>query len=245
MAAHISTVVANTRMFGILLVVKYVHLVSAIIAAFLLTFLLFGCVSTDLTYSLVYLMKMLFNADALSNSTHPSIPDITMKSNYLAMCVTLDSATECVSAHNLTSLYESSSVVLTDGTYSLSDIASNLSDVCNPRLLVSCIVLSLILVLFSTWLAIPLIPWKVAARRIAFGFGVILVLLWGLGAMLQHQTVLTAIAVLEVSSLGLISMKRGGRAEAMTWTAFLFLAVATIGLAFGCWRDMRAIKVTV
>lgn len=230
-------------MFGLSLVTKYLHLVSAIIAAFLLVFLLFGCVSLDLTYSLVYLLSMSFNDDSLSNSSSLSIPDITMKSSYLAMCVTLDSLTECVSAHNLTALYESSTVTLSEGSISLSDIASSLSGVCNPRLLVCCIILSLILILLLTWLLIPLVPWKVAVRRLAFFFGLLSVLLWGLGAMLQHQTVLTAIAVVKVSALGLVSIKRGGRAEAMTWAAFLFLAVATIGLAFGCWRDIRASRV--
>lgn len=217
-----------------LLATRYLNLVSVIIAAFLLSFLLVGCYSPSLTYSLVYLLKLLFNetADFWQNRT---LPEISLRAGYLAMCVNLDSAMECVAAHNLTALYSSSSIVLDEGTISLTDISSALSDVCNPRVLICCIIMSLALIVLILWLAIPLVPAKLFVRRVTLGLGVLTVLLWGLGAMLQHQTVLTTVKLVEVSSMGLITSSRGGRAEAMTWTAFLFLAVATIGIGFACW----------
>lgn len=232
-------------MFGLLFVTKYLNLVSVVIAAFLLSFLLVGCYSPDLTYSLVYLLKLLFSETAALVSQNLSLPDITLRAGYLAMCVSIDSAIDCVAVHNLSLLYSSSSIVLEEGTISLADVSSALSDVCNPRLLICCIIMSLALIVLILWLAIPLVPAKMFIRRVTLGLGVLTVLLWGLGAMLQHQTVLTTVKLVEISSMGLITSSRGGRAEAMTWTAFLFLAVATIGLVLGCWQESRTKDVSV
>lgn len=218
------------------LATRYLNLVSVIIAAFLLSFLLVGCYLPSLTYSLVYLLKLLFNETA-GFSQDQTLPDITLRAGYLAMCVNLDSTMECVAAHNLTALYSSSSVALEEGTISLTDVSSALSDVCNPRILICCIIMSLSLIVLILWLAIPLVPAKLFVRRVTLGLGVLTVLLWGLGAMLQHQTVLTTVKLVEVSSMGLITASRGGRAEAMTWTAFLFLSVATLGIGFSCWHS--------
>lgn len=230
-------------MLGILIIIKYLNLVSATIAAFLLSFLLFGCVSSEAAYSLVYLLKMQFDQEKSDISFNNLASDIVLKAGYLAMCVSINSTTACAAAHNLSALYELSSLQLLEGTVSLADISIRISEVCNPRLLVSCILLSLTLIVFILWLAIPLVPGKIIMRRVTFGLGCVTVLLWGLGSMLQHQTILTAVALVDVSSLGLVTLSRGGRAEAMTWTAFLFLMTATIGLAFGCWREIQCKKV--
>lgn len=226
-------------MLALLFAIKYWNLVSVTIAAFLLSFLLVGCFSSELTYSLVYLLRLLFNDSADLVSLNLSLPDITLRAGYMAMCVSVDSAMECVAAHNLSVLYASSSIKLEEGTMSLTDVSRGLSETCNPRLLVCCIILSLLLIVLILWLAIPLVPGKMFIRRVTLALGVLTVLLWGLGAMLQHQTVLTAVKLVEMSSLGLIKLNRGGRAEAMTWTAFLFLFVATIGVGFENWKEVQ------
>lgn len=228
-------------MFGLHIIAKCFNLISAVIAVFLLAFLLVGCYSTELAYSLVYLLEMLFGNETefLVASQNQTLTLLTLKSGYLAMCVSSDTSTVCAAAHNLSSLYESSKVELAEGSLSLADIATSLANVCNPHLLVCCIILSLVLTLLILWTAIPRIPGKIFIRRAAFGVGAISVLLWGLGAMLQHQTVLTAVLLVKVSSMDIVSVSRGQRAEAMTWTALLFLIVATIGIGIGCWRDIQ------
>ena len=43
--------------------------------------------------------------------------------------------------------------------------------------------------------------------------------------MLQHQAVVTSVEMMQQSSFQLLIGTRGGRAEAMTWTAFSFILV--------------------
>lgn len=64
------------------------------------------------------------------------------------------------------------------------------------------------------------------------------VLVWGLGAMFQHQAVAGALEFSQVALLGIVEVKRGTRAEAMSWAAFVFIAVACISLGVECFVDM-------
>lgn len=227
-------------MLCISLILKWFTLVSLIIPAFILSFLLIGDVSASSTYSSIYLVKLSYNttSDAYKDLvTKSPSSNITITANYMAMCVSGANEKMCSPAGNTTSLENHTKVHLGKTTLSLSDVSRSVSDACHPRLLVVTIALTLLLLIMVIWCAVPFFPVKPVVRKISCGTALLTVLLWGLGAMLQHQTLEGALYFIKSASLGLISAKKGGRAEAMSWTAFTFLLLSFFMLAFTCFRE--------
>lgn len=79
-------------------------------------------------------------------------------------------------------------------------------------------------------------------EKLNAGLSFILLLLWGLGSMLQHQAVVTSVEMMQQSSFQLLIGTRGGRAEAMTWTAFSFILVMFLSACLSWWMEIRMSK---
>lgn len=222
-------------MFFVGIFMRLFPLALSFISFFLLGFLLIGCASTNSSYSSVYLVKVAFNEtlDAYTgNGTTGSL-----RVNYMALCSTTTGAMECSTLRNYTALSAGSMVDTPAGSLSLADLASQLNDVCTPYILVTALVLVFMILLCELWLAIPLVPWKVPVRRFAAVIALLCALLWGLGAMLQHQAIRCAQVFISAATLSAVLVSRGSRAEAMSWTSFAFLVLVFIALVFRVVRD--------
>lgn len=214
-------------MFLISLITKAFTFVSLIITLFLLGFLLIGNVSSAGAYSSVFMVKLRFNstADALEFANN-TVADRYITANYMGICAGLENGKKvCSAAANYTSLERYLSVDLQDTRVSLAEISLGFTEACHPRLLIVSLILVVLLLVTVLWSAIPLLPSKPLVRKISVGLCFLNVLIWGLGLMLQHQTVAAALKLVGPSSMGMVVATKGGRAEAMTWTAFAFMVV--------------------
>lgn len=235
-------------MFCISLLCKTFTLVSLIIALFLLGFLLIGNVSTAPAYSSVFMIKLRFNTtadafDELVTRNVSLLADRYITANYMGICAGLENGKKvCSGAGNFTSLDQYLSVDVQGTKISLAEISLGFTDACHPRLLVVSLIFVVLLLLTVLWCAIPLLPSKALVRKISVGLCLLNILIWGLGLMLQHQTVASAIRLVGPSSMGMVVASKGGRAEAMTWTAFAFLLVVLGMLVKLVYQDMRAKK---
>lgn len=213
--------------------------VALVVAVFLLGFLLIGGASTDTAYSSVFLIKAAFNQTlpVLAETLNYSAPAITIKANYMALCVCTSNQLICSATKNLTALQQATTITNGAVSISLVDVATAMLEVCKPYLLVTSIVMVLLLLLFVIWTGLPFVPGKLVASKVALCLEGLTVLLWGLGAMLQAQGVESASEFISVASLGLVVVLRGGRAHAMAWSAFLFIFASFICLGFGVARE--------
>ena len=81
------------------------------------------------------------------------------------------------------------------------------------------------------WFDYPLLlchtycPRKINNEKIKCRIIIYITITLGIGSMLQHQAVVTSVEMMQQSSFQLLIGTRGGRAEAMTWTAFSFILV--------------------
>lgn len=177
------------------------------VTTFLLGFLLIGCVDDTAVVSSVNLISL-----TLSDSL------VSVTAGYLAVCID-DGSTYCANTNNLTALE------LYSEAANLVTVASLFSDTCHPRLLLTVIGLTIAMLLLSIWQVVPLLPWKTWVLRGAAALGALDVLLWGLGAMLQHEATSGLVTLAPVISDEVIDASSGTRAEVMTWLAFAFLVV--------------------
>lgn len=221
-------------MFGLFAIYRHFTLVCFVISLFLLGFLLLGCGTSASAHSSVYLVLMKFN---LSSTVADADSSIQLRANYFALCVTANGSTLCLPASNSTALVEATTVGTDGEDLSLGTLAKQLQEVCLPHLLVVSVVLVLLLVVVAAWQTTPCLPGKRRLGQVGAGLGAGTGLIWGLGAMLQHQAVASAVAFVETSSFGLVEVSRGGRAEAMLWTAFAFVITGFLGLLVGVVRD--------
>lgn len=221
----------NPLMFSVLTIYRYLPLLLLTVTFFLLGFLLLGAASTDSAYSLVYLIKLSYTSGAATNGT---LADLVIKANYLAMCATASSETVCTTNTNITGLGGL-------GDSSLVTILTMLAKVCRPYLVETTIVLVVVLLACELYTAIPFVPGKLLARRLCAGFGAVSCLVWGLGAMLQHQGVAGAQAFVQAANNTILVLK-GTRAEAMLWTAFAMLVVTFLALLVRVILDNRIVK---
>ncbi|KAF3991679.1 hypothetical protein FT663_00990 [Candidozyma haemuli var. vulneris] len=235
-------------MFCISLITKTFTVVSLIIALFLLGFLLIGNVSAAPAYSSVFMVNFKFNttADAFSeviSTNTSSIAKRSITANYMGICARLEDGKKvCSAAGNYTALDKYLSVGAQGTKISLAEIASKFTEACHPRLLIVSLMLVVLLLLTVLWCTIPLLPSKPLIRKISVGLCLLCILIWGLGSMLQHQTVASTVKLVGPSSMGMVIATKGGRAEAMTWTAFAFLLVVLGMLAKSVFQDMRQAK---
>ncbi|OBA21244.1 hypothetical protein METBIDRAFT_11799 [Metschnikowia bicuspidata var. bicuspidata NRRL YB-4993] len=175
---------------------------------------------------------------ALSNSTS-SVSELTIRANYLTLCASAAGDMVCTTSKNTTDLGTISSTDSSTDGVSLVVIASALSLVCTPYLLITALVIVLLLTIVVLWQLMPFVPGKVIARKICAAAALLASLVWGLGAMLQHQAIVSAEAFVEAATLNYISVERGSKAEALSWTAFLFLVITFFALLFRVFRDHR------
>lgn len=207
---------------------KHFTLVCFVISLFLLGFLLIGCAGSSSAYSSVYLVRMSFNASSalLANAL---APDIVLRANYVALCVTAAGAMLCAGTPSA-ALQSALAANILGETLSLATLAADLQRVCRPYVLVATIVLLFAVVLLTAWLNVPCVPGQFWAGRAAGGATACAGLLWGIGAMLQHQAVASAQRFAEAASVGAVEVTRGARAEAMAWTAFAFIQLGFLGV---------------
>lgn len=232
------------------LVPKFLHSISLIIAIFLLSFLLLGCTGESSTYSKVYLAKFQFNntSPTIANnltSNSSSIMPVALSVGYLGLCASQGKVVSCTSYSTLDSLRNSTSINLGNSSGKipeLTSIAVALNNACHPRLLMATIVIILATFTMCAWCCVPMVPCKRPVRMASCGLSGFNVLLWGFGSMLQHTAVSAAAGIVPAASMSLVSMQTGGRADAMTWTAFLFLTIALICSVFGLIREEKEHK---
>lgn len=230
-------------MLGFSLVAKCVTPVAIVIAVFLLGFLFAGCSGSSLTYADVYLVTLLFNDTlAASVSSNSLLTDFSLAAGYMAMCATASGSSVCSMASNTSALEAYSTIIVGDSLISLVALAQALSRICHPRLLECSLAMCLALLVMVAWLSVPLVPGKITVRRGACVVAAATALVWGLGAMLQHQAVAGARQFSEVALLGIVEVQRGARAEAMSWAAFAFILAASIGFAVECFAEMPRAK---
>lgn len=215
-------------MFGISSIYRCFPFVALAISAFILGFLLIGGASTNPTYSSVFLIKAAFNLTSplVESPLNSTATSIVLKANYLALCVSSENQLLCSPSKNFTALQEATSISVGPANFSLVDVAQALTEVCKPYLLISCIILTMLLLIFVIWMSVPYVPGKFLANKIAAGVSGLTVVIWGLGAMLQQQGVEGAREFIHMASMEMIIVTRGGRAHAMAWTAFAFLLAA-------------------
>lgn len=242
-------------MIGLLLkkLPKLILVLIVFITVFLLGFLLIGCMDTPNTFSDVYLVELRFNESAPLDSNieraHKTLnktsdlSSLRISTSYLAMCVEIGGTTTCASSFN-TSSFAGVSVQNTksEANIDLLQVARVFSSNCHPRLLLAVLGLTVILFFVMIWAVVPFIPGKIWAKRISCGLLGLDTLLWGLGAMLQHEAVTSAKKFITASSAYLIQIKLGTRAEAISWTSFSFLLLTCIGTCALYARDMLVAK---
>lgn len=233
--------------FVIRLIPKFFHGISLVIAVCILTFLLLGCTTLPRTYSSVYLATVHFNQTILPHADTNSTTNSTaacFKMGYLGLCLVLGNSTQCAPYLALTNITNAAyTTVLTSGNQSLlldmAKVATGVNNACHPHLLMASIVITLVLLTLGAWCMLPFVPGKYWARNCGCCIAAINVLLWGLGSMLQHTAIETATNTIASASMGLLSMEMGKRADAMTWTAFLFLIVLLLCSGVEWLRESR------
>lgn len=107
------------------------------------------------------------------------------------------------------------------------------------------VIMTLLILAIMVYEALYIVPGKLVARKIVCFLSIVNVLVWGLGSMLQHEAVNTAFQIVGPSSMGLIQVVVGKRAEAMTWTAFTFILILSIGSIFQVYKDLKVEKTQI
>lgn len=229
------------------------------ITVFLLAFLLLGCTTASSTFSSVYLVELLFNKTSElfpnielaykgSNSSQ-DLGLLVIRANYLGVCVNIDDSSQtCTGYSSLSQLsgYTGVSIVPTssNSTQKQLDLVAILKQflaLCHPHVLMGAIVLTLVLMVTILWSLMPL-PKKEVANLVSLVLAFGDVLLWGLGAMLQHEATTVAKNLVQLASMHTVTAAVGKRADAMTWTGFSFLLVVVGGLFVLQVCDMRRAK---
>lgn len=220
--------------------------VLEIIPLFILTFLVAGCLSTPSSISSVYLVDYRFNntlplypavqnAYTALNSTSADTALMVVRVGYLGICVGSNSLSmECVSRSSTILLASFPGVQLHGPNASLLSLdlvllATTFSNhLIHPYLLVAADILCAVLLVVAVWRALPLMPAKPLAARLLFVLTPVVCMMHGLAAMWQHVACNSATQLVPQATLHVVSVSRGTRAHAMTWTAFAFLATVAL-----------------
>lgn len=229
------------------------------IAVFLLAFLLLGCTNPSSTFSNVYLVDIQFNKSSelfpniqlaykgSNNSQDLSL--LAIRANYLGVCVDIgNSPKTCTGYGSLGQLSEYTGVSIvptsSDSSQKQLDLVAILKQflaLCHSHVMMAAMVVTLVLMVTILWALIPL-PKKDVANLVSLVLAFGDVLLWGLGAMLQHEGTTAAKNLILSASMHTVTAAEGKRAEAMTWTGFSFLLAVVGGLFVLQIGDMKRSK---
>ncbi|CUM64288.1 uncharacterized protein PRCAT00001886001 [Priceomyces carsonii] len=233
---------------------KLITVISLFISVFLLSFLLMGCLDTSSTYSDVYFASLSYNkssgfyseveAKYKDSNSSSTLAKMSVRIGYIATCVALDGKFTCTSFGSLLKLSSYSGISLLEDADDANDmdlvkIAKDINETCHPRVLMAAIIITLVLLVVLCYVSIPLLPGKNLGRKFICLLSSANVLLWGLGAMLQHQAANTSKQIVGSASMNIVSASIGKRAEAMSWTAFSFLLIVCLGSFFTYIREIR------
>lgn len=242
-------------MFGIITKLpNFLLFIFLFITTFLLSFLLLSCYSEAEAYSSVFLTKYGFNEQdfvtvTMDNSTEApgNYTDFSIKIGYLSFCVDYEDKLTCTTFDGIDKLntYPIISIETENGSSSIDliKLAAKFNDICYVYVLMVVLIITLLCLGIIFWNMIPLLPGKVLARKIVCGLSAINVLLWGIGSMLQHEATKANASLVPLSSMDLVHVASGNRAEAITWTAFSFLCVFCIGNIFLLFRGSNSTPV--
>ncbi|KAG5419732.1 hypothetical protein I9W82_001612 [Candida metapsilosis] len=227
--------------------VTLLTIIIQFIATVLLAFLLLGCIDTSSNYSNIYLFNYKFNSssslyqhltlDSNSTSTTNSsstsstsildsdLSKISVKVGYLALCLSANDLQQCTSYTNLQSIPQLT-ITFLETKFNLLNIAQTFhSSIVHSHLLMASIILTLATLVILCYLILPISFGASIMKRIGLLLTFINMMLWGLGSMLQHQSVNATTKLLSGASFEVVQVSRGQRAETMTWVAFSFLIV--------------------
>ncbi|EMG45704.1 FIG1 Factor-induced gene 1 protein [Candida maltosa Xu316] len=231
----------------------FITVIIQFIATVLLSFLLLGCIDTSSNFSNVYLIDYKFNSTSLlynhlSSSSNSSIhsttlDDLSVRIGYMGVCLHHGEDLACTS-YSALETFQDYSISMLSANLDLVQLAESFSSICHPRMLLSTIVLTLVSLVFLCYCIIPIVPGKFLVKKINAVVTFLNIMLWGLGSMLERQAVATSMVMMEESSFQLLSVSKGGRAEAITWTAFSFLLVVFLSMCFACWTEFKYRKAT-
>ncbi|KAI5968601.1 hypothetical protein CANMA_002346 [Candida margitis] len=204
---------------------------------------------TSSNYSNVYLFTYKFNSSSSlyqhltldSNTTETSIntttttttnspldselSNISVKVGYLALCLSAKDIQQCTSYVNLNTIPQLT-ITFLETDFNLLNIAQTFHEsIVHSRLLMASILLTLALLLILCYLVLPISLGALGVKRVGLVLSFANMMLWGLGSMLQHQSVNATTKVLSEASFQVVQVERGQRAETITWVAFSFLIV--------------------
>lgn len=222
------------------------------ITTFLLSFLLVSCYDSAQAYSGIYLTSYTFNKDQMlvvsfnGNTTADDLIGFNIKVGYLYFCISYDDSSTCTSFSNIEKLDYYPIIHVDSGndstTIDLVKLAEKFNDICYSYILITVLILTLLSLLISIWNLIPLLPFKNMSQKIITALSLAGLLVWGLGAMLQHQATKVNKSLVPVASMNLVDVKVGSRADAVTWVAFSFLAVVSLGNGFLVFQQIKSNK---
>ncbi|KAH3679428.1 hypothetical protein WICMUC_000973 [Wickerhamomyces mucosus] len=228
---------------------KVLVLILLFISVFILSFLLLGGYETSDTYSSIFLIKYQFNQSnpiypliqnsfSNSNTTSESYDEITVKANYLYVCLGLNETINCQSRSNIynyqnltnVQLYTASSSTSSNSINPIQIAAEFTNGVIHPYLLILTIILAIILFLTILYNGIPGMPFKYHLTKFNIGLSLISTLISGLTSIWGHIASKSGKELVEMASMNIIEAHIGKKAAALHWTPFSFLCIVSIGL---------------
>lgn len=203
-----------------------------------------GCSNTADAYSSVYLAQISYNQSSvlfpniqaaykLTNSS-AQLAYMKIRVGYLSACAGYNDDYVCAPYTDMSLLSSFSGVAFVPSDSSedqldLINLAQKYHKAAHQHLLISTLIITLILFFINVWCAAQVLPGQMAMRKSNCVLLLGNVLACGLGSMLQSQSLTTAQNLVGPSSLTVVQIARGNRAQAMTWTGFTFLSVCLIG----------------
>lgn len=220
-------------MLKFLIIPRFLALAFFFVTVMLLSFLLLGCVEAAATYSNVNLASVRYNLSLDASDTKNS-PKLLL--GYLNACYQKDDSITCSSYGKLSSIVDVDSF---DNDIDILQIAQKFSSTCLPYILIVTICLTLSALAVHAYSLVPILPAKLAAKKVCMALTIFNVIFWGLGAMLQDKLVGTAVALAGTLSMNALEMTIGTRAQGMTWTAFAMMVVAAGCCGFEMFRSRK------
>jgi hypothetical protein len=217
------------------------------IASCLLCFLLLGCVDdSSPVFSDVYLVRYQYNSNSSffpviengykNSNSSSNYANMEIRSGFLAICAVNGDELSCTSRNNLTSLAPFKNLNVYNGTSDnvygsfdpvvLASVFSN--NIVNPYCLITTLLLTVMTMIGTTCHGLPVMPHRSGVHQITVILGLLAWSVWTAGAMWIQIASNAASQIVPDASLGILQANVGSRAEAMTWTSFVFLSLAVM-----------------